>query len=295
MSDPVTISHASTSAQFAARGAELIGLRHKGTDYLWNGDPAWWNFCAPILFPVTGRSPEDRIRIGNDSHPIPPHGFARDRDFQVLGSTPDSIAFELNDDSQTRTMFPFGFRLRMNAIVHDARLEMAASIESTSAAPMPFCFGYHPAFAWTQNRDARNSYVCRFETEELPYIRRPNLSTGLIKTAQFPSPLRKRELPLSDAIFDEGAILFDTLDSRSVWFGPRGSSGIMVRFPDSPHLGIWTKPGAPFLCIEPWQGLAELEGGDGELSRRPGAKILAAGQIATYRLIVEIDVPDPGD
>ena len=295
MSDPMTISHGSTSAQFAARGAELIGLRHKGKDYLWNGDPAWWNFCAPILFPAIGRSPDDTVRIGQSTYPMPPHGFARDRDFQVLGSTSDSITFELSDDSQTRTMFPFGFRLRMNAILRDARLEMAASIESTSAAPMPFCFGYHPAFVWPQDRDTRESHVCRFETEELPYVRRPNLSTGLIKTAQFPSPLRNRKLTLTDALFDEGAILFDALASRSVWFGPRGLSGIMVRFPDSPHLGIWTKPGAPFLCIEPWQGLAELEGGDGELSRRPGVKILAPGQIATYRLIVEFDAPDPGD
>ena len=294
MPDPITISCAATSAQFSSRGAELIGLRHKGADHLWNGDPAWWNFCAPILFPVIGRSPGDTVRIGSNSYPMPPHGFARDRDFRMLERTPDSITFELGDDPQTRTMFPFGFRLRMSAVVHDARFELTATIENVDAAPMPFCFGYHPAFVWPQDRKVRDSYFCRFEVGELPYIRRPNVTTGLIKTARFPSPLRNRELPLTDALFDEGALIFDTLASRSIWFGPSSSSGIVVRFPDSPQLGIWTKPGAPFLCIEPWQGLAELEGGDGELSRRPGVKILVPGQIATYRLIVEFGAPDPG-
>jgi galactose mutarotase-like enzyme len=292
MPDSTTISHASTSARISRRGAELIGLRHKGTDHLWNGDPAWWNFCAPILFPVIGRSPDDTVRIGHDTYPMPPHGFARDREFRMLGSTADSVTFELGDDPQTRSMFPFGFRLQMRAVVRDARFEMAATIKNMNADPMPFCFGYHPAFLWPQDRDVRGSYVCRFEAEELPYIRRPDLSTGLIKSAKFPSPLRDRELSPTDALFDEGALLFDTLASRSIWFGRRGSSGIAVRFPDSPHLGIWTKPGAPFLCIEPWQGLAELDGGDGELSRRPGVKVLAPGQIATYRLIVEFDAPE---
>lgn len=294
MPDSTTISHASTSARFSARGAELTGLRHGGTDHLWNGDPAWWNFRAPILFPVIGRSPKDTVRIGHDRYPMPPHGFARDRDFRALESTPDSIAFELGDDPQTRAMFPFGFRLRMSAVVRDARFELAATIENADADPMPFCFGYHPAFLWPLDRSVRDSHVCRFETEELPCIRRPDLSTGLLKSEKFPSPLRGRELSPTDALFDEGALIFDELASRSIWFGRRGSSGIAVRFPDSPHLGIWTKPGAPFLCIEPWQGLAELEGGDGELSRRPGVKVLAPGQIATYRLIVEFDVPDPG-
>ncbi len=291
----LTISKDETSATFDTRGAELVRLKHRGKDFLWNGNPEWWNFHAPILFPVIGRSPEDRVRIGDAYYPMPGHGFARDRQFQLIDERQDSLTFELTDDFESRTMFPFPFKMRLIATISGAQLQLAASIENAGTASMPFCFGYHPAFVWSEDRNARESYICRFETVEPPYIKRPNLTTGLIKSTQFPSPLRDRVLPLTDALFVEGAILFDTLNSRSVWFGPRGSSGIVVKFPDSPHLGIWTKPGAPFLCIEPWQGLAELEGGDGELSRRPGVKILAPGQIATYRLIVEFDAPDPGD
>ena len=291
ISDPISISYGSTSAQFAITGAELVRLRHNGTDFLWNGDPKWWDFCAPILFPVIGRSPNDTIRVDGKPHPMPPHGFARDREFRLIAQSPCSATFELSADSRTLAMFPFEFRLRISASIGDARIAITASIENPGFAPIPFCFGYHPAFVWPQAQATREDFVCQFENNETFDVRRPNPASGLIGTSAIPTPIQERELRLRDSLFEDGALLFDTLSSRKIWFGSKNSQGILVSFPNSPHLGIWTKPGAPFLCIEPWQGLAEREGGDGEISRRPGATILAPGQVKEYRLVVDLDVP----
>ncbi len=90
-------------------------------------------------------------------------------------------------------------------------------------------------------------------------------------------------------MFAAGALHFETVASRRVWFGPAGEAGVSVRFPDSPQLGIWTKPGAPFLCIEPWQGFAEAETSDGSLEKRPGVQFLAPGKQAQYRLSVDFN------
>lgn len=96
-----------------------------------------------------------------------------------------------------------------------------------------------------------------------------------------------RRLALDDSLFAAGALHFETVASRCVWFGQEGEEGISVGFPDSPQLGIWTKPGAPFLCIEPWQGLAENETSDGSLAQRSGVRVLAPSETARYRLFVD--------
>lgn len=156
---------------------------------------------------------------------------------------------------------------------------------------MPYCFGFHPGFLWPQDPAIRRGYVCLFEKTEAGSIRRPNLASGLLKNQSFVSPLVDRILRLDDSLFTDGALIFDAMRSRRVWFGPLGANGIEVDFPDCPQLGIWTKPGAPFLCIEPWQGTSAIEGSEGELSSRPGARILAPEETHRYRLSIRLDVP----
>jgi len=290
MQNVVTISNAGTSASFNVRGAELHRLTHAGRDQLWHGDPVWWDFRAPILFPVIGRSPHDRIRISEIQYPMPSHGFARDRDFRLVEGSADRVAFELFDDDASRAMFPFPFVLRIEAVARDSELALTASIRNRGTEAMPYCFGFHPAFLWPQEVAARNRYVCLFEKAEAETIRRPDLPSGLLKRQCFASPLVDRTLRLDDGLFADGALIFDAVRSRRLWFGPPGANGIEVDFPDCPQLGIWTKPGAPFLCIEPWQGTSAIEGSDGMLSSRPGVRHLAPEETHRYRLSVRLDV-----
>lgn len=139
---------------------------------------------------------------------------------------------------------------------------------------------------------APHVYLRVFEKPEPAPILHSDLATGLLRRERFPSPVAGKTLRLANSQFEEGAMQFDAVRSRRVWFGPAGAEGIDVRFPDSPQLGIWTKPGAPYLCIEPWQGLAEREGASGELRDRPGTRILDPGASAGFRLVVRPGVRD---
>ncbi len=287
-----TIASGETVATFAARGAEMISLRHGDREYLWHADPAWWGFNAPILFPVVGRSPQDRIKVGGVPYPMPLHGFALSRNFEIVEHDSARIVFRLTDDAETRAMFPFPFRLTIVATIATQRIDFSTTIENTGSETAPFAFGYHPALMWAPTPQERASFICKFDAIETGEIRRVNRANGLLRAERFSLKFDGRVLAVSDALFEQGSLQFEANRSRRIWFGRPGHKGIDVRFPDSPQLGLWTRAGAPFLCIEPWQGMADTEASDGELSRRPGARLVAAGERIDYRLSIDLNADE---
>lgn len=289
MGRQIQIGNSAVEARIALRGAELVSLKWHGTQKLWQRDPAWWDSCAPLLFPVIGRSKDAAVSIGGKTFPMPPHGFFRDRDCTLVAHDAQSAIFEQRDDAQTRLHYPFAFNLRVEVCVEATGLAMSAMVRNDGDETMPYCFGYHPGFVWPTEPALRSRYLCLFEQPETAPVRRADPATGLLKPKRFPTPVVGRRLTPQDSMFAPGALHFETVASRRVWFGPEGGEGIAVRFPDSPQLGIWTKPGAPFLCIEPWQGLAEAETSDGSLERRPGVRFLAPSTQARYRLFVDFE------
>jgi galactose mutarotase-like enzyme len=290
----VRIGSGSLSAAFALRGAELWSLLLDGEERLWHGDPAWWDYRAPLLFPVIGRSIDETVTVQDRPFPMPLHGFARDLPFAVAEVSDDRVTLVQASDAATLGMFPFDYRLTVEAWVDGTTLGMSSTVENMSGRPMPFCFGYHPGFMWADDASERARFVCRFGHAEDAPVRRARMATGLLLSEREPCPVAGRTLALHDGLFTRGSIQFERLHSRSVWFGRPGGTGLTVTFPDSPHLGIWTRPGAPFLCIEPWQGFAAEEGGSPELALRPGAMVLEPGATKTFPLAVTFGTADPG-
>lgn len=292
MSEILTIRSDRLAASFSPRGAELQDLRVDGRPVLWQRDDRWWSQSAPILFPVIGRSPGAGIFVSGKRYPMPPHGFARDMDFQILAATPDRIEFELSSNEETRRMFPFDFSLQIEAMSISDTLHISAFVSNTGTVDMYCSLGFHPGFLWPQDLERRHRHVCIFESKEPGAIRRANLETGLLREDYFPSPLAGRVLNLSDAIFGEGTIMFESLVSRRVWFGEAGKSGIEIAFPNCRQLAIWTKPGAPFLCIEPWRGLPEAESKVGELSERPFVDLVLPGERVLNKIEIRPGMPN---
>jgi galactose mutarotase-like enzyme len=259
-------------ATVSARGAELRSFRPDGArEWLWQGDPTWWAGQAPLLFPVIGRSPDGMARWQGQSFAMPPHGVARQRVFRVLAAEPDRALFELVDDDTTRGHYPFAFRLTVAyALAPDALTMTVTAHNPARDAILPASIGFHPAFAWPLLPGAaKTAHVVRFTDDEPAPIRRID-ANGLGLKQALPTPVRGKILALEDGLFTADAVIFDRLASRRLWFGVPGQEGLRVDFPDCPHLGIWMKPGAPYLCLEPWQGFAPEAGDDGDLANRPG-------------------------
>jgi galactose mutarotase-like enzyme len=273
-------------AEISRHGAELIRLQDRdGKDLLWNGCEKWWTGRAPLLFPIVGRLPNDTATIDGETFSMRQHGFARNRQFSVVGAGASECILRLASDDATRQQFPFDFVLEVAFVIAGSALRIGATVFNQSSRAMPVSFGFHPAFRWPlPYRGSRQDHEIRFERSESAPIRR--LTDGLLDLTASTEIFEGSTMPLDDAMFAPGALIFDQLKSRAVSFGVRGQPSIQVRFANMPHLGVWTKPGAGFLCIEPWHGYAAPLGFAGDLKDKPGGASLAAN--ASVEFAIEI-------
>lgn len=284
----VHLTSAGLSATIDPLGAQLMSLRTaEGTELLWQGDPAWWPDRAPILFPVIGPLRDGVLRHKGRTYPMPAHGFARLRQFDVTMETDGQCVFELKSDETTRQHYPFAFLLRVGFELSEEGLVVTATVQNQENELLPVDVGFHPGFNWPfMLGDERDDYVIAFRANELAPIRRGVDDPIFLTPGARPTPVEGNVLRIRDELFSENAIVFDQLSSRSLTFGKKGSLNLRIAFPDSPYLAVWTRPGAPFLCIEPWQGLPSPVDFRGEIADKPGIALIPPGQTLPWRLLV---------
>lgn len=287
----VSISTPQLHAEISELGAELVQLQdEQGRNLLWDGNPSFWTGRSPLLFPIVGGVRNDRIRVNGTEYMLPRHGFARTSRFTLVASEPSACRFRLVSDGATLERYPFPFRLDVSYALEGATLTITASVANPGSSAMPVSFGFHPAFRWPLPYGApRDAHEIVFERPEAAPIRRP--VNGLISRVEEPTPVQGRKLTLRDSLFEKDALVFDRLDSRSVVYGASGGGSIRVDFPGMPHLGIWTKPGAGFICIEPWQGHADPEDFDDEMSAKPGIVLIAPNETRSFAMSMSLDHP----
>ena len=268
------------SADIDSLGAQLVALRDPaGRDLQWSGDPAVWKGKAPILFPIVGAVADNRYRVDDATYALPRHGFARDRLFSLVEATSSSALFRLGWDEQSLAVYPFRFELDLRFSLEGATLAVQASVKNLEAdASLPASFGFHPALRWPlPYGEKRAEHVILFEAEEPAPIRRLN-AHGLLLPETFATPVDGKTLRLRDDLFQADAIIFDRLTSRSLRYGAAAGPQIEIQFPDTPYLGIWSKPGADFVCIEPWHGIADPQNFTGDFRAKPGVFLVPPGQ-----------------
>ncbi|MCX5513064.1 aldose epimerase [Kaistia algarum] len=289
----ITLSNGTLSAEIATLGAELQSLKDSaGREWLWQADPAFWPRHAPVLFPIVGKAAGGKVRVGDKEYPIGQHGFARDSEFEIVEQTPSSVALRLIESTATRQHYPFDFELVMHYALEGTTLHQTATIRNPGGDSLPASFGYHPGFAWPlpDTEAAQTDHIVLFEKDEPAEIRR--LGPGGVEAKGRPSPVAGRCLALDPSLFDDDAMIFDRLESRSLWFGVPGKPGLRADFPDMPYLGLWMKPGAPYLCIEPWQGHAAPEGFAGDIGDMPGMMHIAPGASEARHMSVTLEAPE---
>ena len=242
-----------------------------------------------LLFPFVGRSRCDAYRMNGRTYSMPQHGFARRVDFALEDHAPDRLLLRLEADATTRAVYPFDFRLDMNFTLEGATLRMTATISNRGEARMPFSFGYHPAFAWPLPFGGSvEDHRIIFDKPEPAPIRRVGDEPGLIARASEPSPVQGDRLAPTYAMFEGDALIWDDLASRSLTWGVPGRPHLKIDFPDTPWLGLWQKPGAHYLCVEPWAGMADPVGFDGDVWDKPGIMALLPGQSRSFRMDVTL-------
>lgn len=292
MAEWVTITSGDLTARIDPLGAEPSSLTDAaGRELMTDADPAFWTGRAPLLFPIVGRLNGDVLRVDGREYPMKQHGFARRMMFDVAEAGDGRAVFALTDSEATRAQYPFAFRLEVAFTLTNATLAIDVTIANPADTPLPASFGFHPAFAWPlPYGHARDEHRIIFAADEPGPIKR--LAISLI-AADRASPIKGRMLSLSDALFTDDALIWNPVRSQSLTYGADTGPQLHIAFPDTPQLGIWTKPGARFVCIEPWHGHADPVGYTGELRDKPGVFTVAPGGMKRLGMSVSVENAAP--
>ena len=274
-----TIQNEYLIATIDSVGAELCSLRDRnGTEYLWQADPKIWPRHAPVLFPIVGALADQVYRYGGEEFELPRHGFARDREFELVSSDRKNIEFRLAPDDEIREKYPFDFELRAIYSLEETGLEVKFIISNPGDDILPFSIGVHPAFscAWKRG-DKLSDFYLEFEKQE--ETARHFLENGLLSKRTETILENDRIIHLDDNTFDDDALIFMDIHSHRIDLcSKRHKTRLVLEYPSYPFVAIWSKPKAKFVSIAPWLGHADPIDMDGEIMTKPGIKRLDGGE-----------------
>ncbi|CAK7257177.1 MULTISPECIES: aldose 1-epimerase family protein [unclassified Shinella] len=279
------IANGFLSIDVSSLGAEMQSVTTRdGAEWLWNGDATFWTGRSPVLFPIVGKAPDDTLLIDGEPHAMAQHGFARRREFSLAAASDTLCRYSLEASDETRAVYPFDFLLSVEHSLDGPTLTVAAEVENRGRTAMPFGLGFHPAFLWPLPGAAGRPHAVTLGNAGEP--RRQPLEKGLLSQGRTPSPFAAGRLRLSPDLFENDALVFPEGADDDLAYGAEGGPALAFRFENLPNLALWTKPGAPFLCVEPWHGTAAELGGSRELRDRPYTTVLAAGARARFAFTV---------
>ena len=286
MMDRHLLSNGTVSATVKADGAELCSLCNAaGEEMLWQAAPVWPRH-APVLFPIVGRLKDDTLRYAGKTYRMTQHGFARDRRFAWLSRTATGCRLVLHEDTTTRDVYPFAFRLEVSFTLDDDTLEQSFTVSNPGRTVLPASLGAHPAFIWplTEGR-AKEEHILEFAEPETGPVRR--LEQGLMRREPEAFTVGST-LHLEPALFAADALILSDPVSHSVRYGASGTAAIEVSWQGFSQLGIWAREGGDFLCIEPWHGTASPVDFDGEFTDKPGLMLIPPGERRTLSLRIRL-------
>ena len=268
----ITIQNKKLKATFNELGAELVSLINleSGKEILWEGNPDFWGGQSPVLFPTVGALKDDSYILEGETYEMPRHGFARRKVFEVKKSSENTVVFELNSDRETLKFYPFEFNLQIKYTLTENKLTVAYNVKNTSEKKLYFSLGAHPGFAIdTKNGLNYDDYKIGFSDDEKLEIH-PLIDNLISKETQTIN-LENKTLPLSYELFSKDALVMTNMKSKQlVLRNNKNDHKVIFTFSNFPYFGIWAAKNADFVCLEPWQGIADFENHNQDFTQKFG-------------------------
>ncbi|WIY52355.1 aldose 1-epimerase family protein [Devosia sp. YIM 151766] len=284
------IANDDITVDVAALGAEMQSIQTRdGRHWLWHGDATFWTGRSPILFPMVGRAPNDTISIGGQRYQMSQHGFARRSNFTLVVEESDRCVYRLEASEASRAMYPFDFQLDVEHRLDGRAVSVTAEVTNRDHRVMPYGIGFHPAFAWPLPGAAGQTHFVTLDNGGEPDLYR--LSRGLVRPEALASPFVAGRLELEHRLFEDDAMVFRDGAGAGLRFGTDTGPALRFSWENLPNFAFWSKPGAGYICLEPWHGTAAEVGGSDDLAERPYSELLGPGATGRYGFRAEI-LPD---
>lgn len=264
-------------------GSELNSLKSKktGFEFIWQGNTDIWYGQSPILFPIIGRLLDDKYRLNGTEYTMPKHGIVRKKPFKLIDSTADSLTFCQSSDNESLEMYPYEFDLIVTFKLTEGGLDVTHTVHNKDSKDMYYSFGAHPAF-----NCAIGDYL-EFQNDEKLLTERIDHESILIEE-KFPVEINDKKITITEDIFKDDALILSGYTSKSITLGSDNNNRKVKFNFESPLLGIWAKPGAPYVCIEPWWGVNDNYDKKADLSEKRAIMTLKAGEKASFNWNIEI-------
>ncbi|WP_193774312.1 aldose 1-epimerase family protein [Vallitalea guaymasensis] len=259
-------------------GAELSSIKTKedGLEYLWQGDPSVWGRKSPILFPIVGKLKDNEYYIENEKYELGQHGFARDMEFQVEQKNKEILEYKLKYNEESLKKYPYKFLLTITYELKGNSLNIGYEVKNLDSSDVYFSIGAHPGFNIPIMEEERlEDYYLEFD--KLETVNKYKLNTeNSVSLESIPFLENEKVIPMTKDIFNKGAIILLDVESNSLSLKSKKSSReVRVEYAGFPYLGIWGQPdNSPFVCIEPWYGVADFEDTDKQYKTKRGIQKL---------------------
>lgn len=280
-----------------SKGAELCNITSlkNNTEFLWQANPEIWGSHAPNLFPIIGNMKNDSYIYNTRTYKMPKHGFVRHNDdFTIKNQSESSITFSLVSNEKLFELYPFIFEFKIRYTLSKNKLTIHHSVKNLDNKPLYFSLGGHPAFNCPITKDdPYTDYYLEFEKTENSQSYLLNMSNGLVTNKTKSVFSENNKINLRPDLFNDDALIFKDLKSRKVSLKHRTKGNLLtLNFNDFKQLGIWAKPNAPYVCIEPWLGFADNEHTNQKIETKEGILTLETGAKfeASYSIEIEQDL-----
>ncbi|QUH27668.1 aldose 1-epimerase family protein [Vallitalea guaymasensis] len=259
-------------------GAELSSIKTKedGLEYLWQGDPSVWGRKSPILFPIVGKLKDNEYYIENEKYELGQHGFARDMEFQVEQKNKEILEYKLKYNEESLKKYPYKFLLTITYELKGNSLNIGYEVKNLDSTEVYFSIGAHPGFNIPIMEEERlEDYYLEFDKLETVNKYELNIENS-VSLKSIPFLENEKVIPMTKDIFNKGAIILLDVESNSLSLKSKKSSReVCVEYDGFPYLGIWGQPdNSPFVCIEPWYGVADFEDTDKQYKTKRGIQKL---------------------
>ena len=287
-----TIENEKLVVKINAIGAELNSIISKknDTEFLWQGDPSIWSSQAPVLFPIVGGLKNGTYQYKDNTYSLPKHGFIRhNKNLITKQEGHHSISFSLASSEETLQNYPFHFQFRINFELIGNQIKVTHTIKNTGNEIMYFSVGGHPAFNCPLN-PSENYQDYYIELEKADNTDCYTLGTDGLISQQTISVVEDSKIPLHANLFANDALIFKNIHAHKATLAHQKKGPIVsMEFEDFPDLGIWAKPNAPYVCIEPWLGYADVSETTQNIREKEGIQQLEPSQThqSSYTISIE--------
>lgn len=271
----ITIKNEFLTAKFNELGAEIKSLvSSNGKEYIWNGDEKYWALSSPILFPICSGLKNDEYYYNGKKYTLYKHGFARKKVFDVEELNDNKVIFLLRSDDETRKCYPFDFELRLVYELIGKVLKVSYLVKNLTDGEMYFSIGAHEGYDCPEGIEEYEVIFPQNETLDAYELDGNALLDSKVRIIE-----NSDRIALKYDYFVEDALVFKELKSKSMILKNKADDkAVKLSFEGCDYFLIWTKVGAPYICLEPWCGITDSPDTDQNLKTKEGIIKLNKGE-----------------